>query len=107
MSNLFGPNGQPIDATKTATATLGGQEMEYFLQPGVARSVPVDLKKPVYDPLGNEIAFEAKVQAQLGAVAQLVGMHDAGMQALIREIVKLRERVHVLESCEDSEGIIQ
>ena len=106
MSEILGPNGQPVDAMKTRKAVFGDQDLEYFVRPGIAQGTNIELAKPVLGMNGLPLSFEEKVQAGFVATSQRVGLHDLQLHALMREIVKLRERICVLESCETEAEIL-
>jgi len=100
-SSLLGPNGQPIDAMATAKAMFGGQELEYFVRPGIAQGTQIDLTRPIAAASGVLMSFEDKVQAGFAAQSQRIGMHDLVVQSLMREVVSLRARIVALESVEN------
>lgn len=101
MTQILGPNGQPIDAMKTRRADFGGQDLEYFVRPGIAQGTNIQLEQPVRGPSGEFLSFDEKVQAGFAAVSQRIGLHDLVVHSLMREIVNMRQRICVLESCDD------
>lgn len=105
-SNLFGPDGQPLDALRVTTAKIGGQSLEYFVTPGMARTVNIDLSRPVVGPAGLPACFEDKVQGGFNVLSGMVASHELSIHSMLREIVKLRERIAVLEACETEPEIL-
>jgi hypothetical protein len=104
MSEILGPNGQPIDATKTRKADFGGQELEYFVRPGIAQGTNIQLDKPLRSPAGPLLSFEEKAQAGFVATSERIGLHDLQLHSLMREVVALRERIGALEKAAREAG---
>lgn len=83
-STILGPNAQPVILDEDlGLAVFGGQELRYFKGAG-----------------------RAQTPTTPQAIVEMVSAHDLVVHSLMREIVNLRERINVLESCDDDQDSV-
>ncbi len=112
MSEILGPNGQPINAMQTKRADFGGQTLDYFVRPGIAQGMSVDLSQDLLDVAGMPLSFADKVQGAFATMSKQIGLHDLVAHSLMREVVTLRKRIELLEQaskdqCDEPEDILR